>query len=183
MLKSTQIIAVVCAITTTWTAPAFSDEIARISGLSKRAFMAEYEDRFASMLSIQSELIARFDSNLAEQAFKTYPMTDAEREMMACTYDELSSQGHLRAIAAQFVGFDKIQTMMENDHSIDFVDLMMSEDLRNVFSGTNSDEETAATMSAMQTCNSVEVAKERMSIDPETMARLGKAAAERGLLD
>lgn len=183
MLKSTQIIAVACAITTTWTVPAFADEVARISGLSKRAFMAEYEDRFARMVSIQSELIARFDSNLEEEAFKTYPMTDAEREVMACTYDELSSQGHLRAIANQFVGFDNIQVMMENDHSIDFVDLMMNEDLQNLLSDTNSDEETAATISAMQTCNTVEVAQERMSISTETMARFGEAALERGLLD
>jgi hypothetical protein len=156
--------------------PVAADEISRLAGLSKSAFMDEYPEIFAQTVAVSTELMQRFDPVLADKVMGVHPMTDAEFDAMACTYDIMAEENALDALAKQVTSFSQIEEMMAADPEFDFVTLSMDGDVQQRLTEGLPD----SLLSAMVDCGTIAASQERMTLSPEFWEAFGAAAQERG---
>jgi hypothetical protein len=156
--------------------PVAADETSRLASLSKSAFMDEYSQIFVQTLAVSTELMQRFDPVLGDKVVGVHPMTDAESDAMACTYDIMAEANELDALARQVTSFNLIEEMMAADLEFDFVTLTMDEDVQQRLTEGLPD----SLFSAMVDCGTIAASQERMTLLPEFWEAFGAAAQERG---
>lgn len=156
---------------------AFADEVERIAGLSKRAFMKEAETIFTSQMGLNAELLARSGDEIASFFDMETPMTDEERDVYACLYDKGSEAGTMNEVVEYMLVWEPVAKLAEEDPNFDYVDMIFSGKL----------EETANFSDNVAgyylDCDGMSIGSKRMSTDGGFWATIQTEAAARGYVE